>query len=232
MNCIIVDDDNVARIDLENKISQISFLNLVGSCSSAAEASRAIMNQQVDLMILDIMMPEINGLELMKALEAERPQIILISSNKEFAAEAFDFDVTDFLVKPVANERFFRAIAKARRLHEGRTGISSHDENFVFIKVNTRLVKIDIRDILFVEALADYVTVNTSNNKYTIHSTMKEMEIALPERYFFRAHNSYIVRLDRISEIADNCVVMGQKLIPVSRPKIKGLMQKLKLLTH
>jgi DNA-binding LytR/AlgR family response regulator len=230
MNCIIVDDDNIARMDLENKISQISFLNLITSCASAREATKSIMHQQVDLMILDVMMPGMNGLELMKALEAERPQVILVSSNKEFAAEAFDFDVTDFLVKPISNERFFRAIAKARRLHEGRTGISAHDENFVFVKVNTRLVKIDIRDILFVEALADYVTVNTSNNKYTIHSTMKGMEIALPEKYFFRAHNSYIVRLDRISEIEDNCVVIGEKLIPVSRAKIGGLMQKLKLL--
>ena len=231
MNCIIVDDDNIVRLDLENKIRQISFLNLIASCASAAEATKSIMNQRVDLMILDVMMPEMNGLELMKALEAERPQVILVSSNKEFAAEAFDFDVTDFLVKPISNERFFRAIAKARRLHGGRTDISSHDDDFVFIKVNTRLVKIDIRDILYVEALADYVTVNTSNNKYTIHSTMKGMEIALPEKYFIRAHNSYIIRLDRISEIEDNCVVIGEKLIPVSRSKMGGLMQKLKLLT-
>lgn len=231
MNCIIVDDDTVARLDLENKIRQISFLNLIGSCSSAAEATKTLINQQIDLMILDVMMPEMNGLELMKALEAERPQVILVSSSKEFAAEAFDFDVTDFLVKPISGERFFRAIAKARRLHEGRTGVSSHDDNYVFIKVNTRLVKIDIRDILFVEALADYVTINTSTNKYTIHSTMKGMESALPEKYFIRAHNSYIIRLDRISEIEDNCVIIGQKLIPISRSKMGGLMQKLKLLT-
>lgn len=231
MNCIIVDDDEVARLDLENKIKQISFLHLIGSYSSAQEATRSIVNQQVDLMILDIMMPKMNGLEMMKALETEKPQVVLISSNKDFAADAFDFDVTDFLVKPISNERFFRAIAKARKLHEGRTGVSSHDENFVFIKVNTRLVKIDIRDILFVEALADYVTVNTSTNKYTIHSTMKGMEASLPEKYFFRAHNSYIIRLDKISEIEDSCVVIGQKLIPVSRSKISGLMQKLKLLT-
>lgn len=230
MNCIIVDDDTLVRLDLENKISQISFLNLIGSCSSAAEATHYIMSQQVDLMILDVMMPEMNGLQLMKALEAERPQVILVSSSKEFAAEAFDFDVTDFLVKPISNERFFRAMSRSRRLHEGRTGISSYDDHHVFIKVNTRLVKIDIRDILFVEAMADYVTVNTLKNKYTLHSTMKGMENALPKEYFFRAHNSYIIRLDRISEIDDNCIVLGQKLIPVSRSKVNGLMQKLKLL--
>lgn len=230
MNCIIVDDDSVVRLDLENKISQVSFLNLVQSCSSAAEATSALMKEQIDLMVLDVMMPDMNGFQLMKALETERPQVVLVSSNKEFAVEAFDFDVTDFLVKPISNERFFRAIAKARRLHETRTGISSHDEHHIFLKVNSRLVKIDMREIHFVEALADYVTVHTSTNKYTIHSTMKGMEAALPEKYFFRAHNSYIIRLDKIIEIEDNCVVIGQKLIPVSRSKIKGLMQNLKLL--
>ena len=230
MNCIIVDDDALVRLDLENKIGQNPFLNLIGSCSSASEATKCIMDQQVDLMILDVMMPGMNGLELMKALEAERPQVILVSSNKDFAAEAFDFDVTDFLVKPVSNERFLRAIVKARRLHEGRAGIALHDDNYVFIKANARLVKIDIRDILFVEALSDYVTINTANNKYTIHSTMKGIETTLPEKYFYRIHNSYIIRLDRISEIDDNCVIIGQKLIPVSRSRIKGLMQKLKLL--
>lgn len=230
MNCIIVDDDSVARLDLENKVSQVSFLNHIQSCSSAAEATNAIMNQQIDLMVLDVMMPEMNGLQLMKALETERPQVVLISSSREFAAEAFDFDVTDFLVKPISNERFFRAIAKARRLHEARTGISSHDDNHLFLKVNSRLVKVDTREIQYVEALADYVTINTTNNKYTIHSTMKGLENALPAAHFFRAHNSYIIRLDKISEIEDNCVVIGQKLIPVSRSKIKALMQNLKLL--
>lgn len=230
MNCIIVDDDDLMRLDLENKIKEVPFLNLIGICSSATEATKIIMGQQVDLVVLDVMMPEMNGLQLMKALEAERPQIVLVSSNKEFAAEAFDFDVTDFLVKPISNERFFRAVAKARRLHEGKTGISSHDDSYVFIKVNTRLVKIDIRDIQFIEAMADYVVINTTHNKYTIHATLKGMEIALPEKYFFRAHNSYIIRLDKISEIADNCVVIGQKLIPVSRSKTGGLMQKLQLL--
>ncbi len=230
MNCIIVDDDATARLDLENKISQVSFLNPVQYCATATEATSALMNNQVDLMVLDVMLPETNGLELMKALKEERPQVILISSNKDFAVDAFDFDVTDFLVKPISNERFFRAIAKAKKKHESRTGISSHDDEHLFIKVNSRLVKIDTRDILFVEALADYVTINTANNKYTIHSTMKGMERSLSEKNFFRAHNSYIIRLDKISEIEDNCVVIGQKLIPVSRSKIKGLMQKLKLL--
>lgn len=230
MNCIIVDDDNVSRLEMENKVSQVSFLNLVESCSSAAEATSALMREQIDLMILDVMMPDMSGFELMKALEAERPLVVLVSSNKEYAVEAFEFDVTDFLVKPVSNERFFRAIAKARRLHETRTGISSHDDNHIFLKVNSRLVKVDMRDIHYVEALADYVTIHTATNKYTIHSTMKGMEKSLSEKHFFRAHNSYIIRLDKISEIEDNCVVIGQKLIPVSRSKIKGLIQNLKLI--
>src|ERR1051326_2172153 len=230
MNCIIVDDDAVMRLELEHKIGRVSFLNLLTSCSSASQATSALMQNQVDIMILDVMMPETNGFELMKALEKERPQIILISSNKDFAVDAFDFDVTDFLVKPISNERFFRAIAKARKVYESRTSLTSHDDENLFIKVNSRLVKIETRDILYIEALADYVTIHAAANKYTIHSTMKGMEKALPEKYFFLAHNSYIIRLDKISEIEDNCVVIGQKLIPVSRSKIKGLMQRLKLL--
>jgi two-component system LytT family response regulator len=231
MNCIIVDDDKISRLDLGNKVKQIPFLNLIDSCSSAEEATTCMMRQQVDLMILDVLMPGMNGLELMKALQAEKPQVILVSSSKEFAPEAFDLDVTDFLVKPVSNERFLRSIAKAKRFYNEKVGVSLPDENFVFVKVNSRLVKIDVRDILFVEALADYVTVNTINNKYTIHSTMKGMEITLPERHFFRVHNSYILRLDKIAEIEDNYVAIGQKLIPVSRSRVRGLMQKLKILT-
>ena len=230
MNCLLIDDDEMTRLDFENKISQVSFLKLVRSCPSAREASALIMNEQIDLVILDVMMPDMNGLQFMSALDREHPQIILISSNKDYAVDAFEHDVTDFLVKPVTNERFFKAIAKAKRIYEASSGVSSHDDEHIFIKVNSRLVKIDTRDILYVEALADYVTLYTSTSRYTVHSTMKGMETALPQKLFFRAHNSYIIRLDKISAIEDNCVIIGERLIPVSRAKMKGLMQRLKLL--
>lgn len=230
MNCIIVEDSEVARLDFENKVSQVSFLKLVGSCQSAIEASNIIMNMQVDLIILDVMMPEMDGLQFMKALDKERPQIILVSSDKKYALDAFEYDVTDFLVKPVSIERFFKAISKAKKKYDEGSGISSYDNTNIFIKVNSLLVKVDPKEILYVEALSDYVTIHTAKTKHTVLSTMKAMETALPEKYFFRAHNSYIIRLDKITSIEDNCMVIGDKLIPISRSKMKDLMQKLKLL--
>lgn len=230
MNCIIVEDSEVTRTDFENKVRQVSFLNLVGSCTTAIEATNIIMNTQVDLVILDVMLPEMDGLQFMKALDKERPQIILVSSNKKYALDAFEYEVTDFLAKPVSMERFFKAISKAKKKFEEGSGISSHDDLSIFIKVNSLLVRVDSREICFIEALGDYVTIHTTKTKYTIHSTMRAIESALSDKFFFRAHNSYIVRLDKISSIEDNCMIVGEKLIPISRSKMKDLMQRLKFL--
>jgi DNA-binding LytR/AlgR family response regulator len=230
MNCIIVEDSEVARLDFENKVSQVSFLKLVHSCPTAVEATNVIMNTQVDLVILDVMMPEMDGLQFMQALDKERPQVILVSSDKKFAIDGFEHEVTDFLVKPVSRERFFKAISKAKKKYEERSGLSSHDDMSIFIKVNSLLVRVDSREILYVEALSDYVTIHTTKTKYTVHSTMKGMENALADNHFFRVHNSYIVRLDKIASIEDNCMVIGDKLIPISRSKMKDLMKRLKFL--
>jgi DNA-binding LytR/AlgR family response regulator len=230
MNCVIVDDDEITRMDLEHKVRQVSFLKLLASCSTAMEATDVILNEQVDLVILDVMLPGMDGLQLMKALDHERPQIILVSSDKKYAVDAFEYDVTDFLVKPVLNERFFKAVAKAKKVYETISGLSDHDDDSIFLKVNSKLVRIDTRDILFVEALADYVTVHTASGKYTVHSTMKGMEAALQEKNFFRAHNSYIIRLDKITSIEDSCMIISDKMIPISRSKMKGLLQRLKFL--
>jgi len=230
MNCLIVEDDPLSRLDLEYKIRDIPFVNLIGSCGSGSEAVQSILSLHVDLIVLDVIMPDTNGFQLIKNLQAERPQIILVSSDKNFAAEAFDSDVTDFLVKPVSNERLFRALIKAKRIHERKPGGSGDSDPYVFIKTNSRLVKIDMRDILFIEAISDYVAVSTTTNKYTVRSSLKTLESMLPVNHFFRTHNSYIVRLDKIAEIDNNCVVIEKKLIPVSRTKLTGLMQKIKLL--
>ena len=189
MNCIIVEDDELTRQDFEHKVSLVSFLELVSSCASGKEAAGAILNNQVDLVILDVMLPDMNGMQFLETMNAERPQIILVSSNQKFAADAFEYEVTDFITKPVSNERFFKAIAKAKKICETGSGISSHDDQGVFIKVNSRLVRIETKDILFAESLADYVNLYTTGGKYTIHSTMKALEGALPEKQFFRAHN-------------------------------------------
>lgn len=230
MNCLIVEDDEITRLDFEHKVSQVAFLELVGSCSSGVEAAGIMMKNQVDLVILDVMLPDMDGLQLLSTLNTERPQIILVSSNQKFAVDAFEYDVTDFLTKPVSNERFFKAIAKAKKTYEAGSGLTAHDDQNIFIKVNSRMVRIDTKDIMFIEALADYVNLHTTKGKFTIHSKMKTLEEALPSKHFFRVHNSYIIRLDKISSIEDSCLVINETLIPISRSKMKNLLQNLKFL--
>ncbi|MCE3278981.1 MAG: two component transcriptional regulator, LytTR family [Bacteroidetes bacterium] len=230
MNCIIVDDDELIRIDLEEKIRQTMTLNLVGSCGNALEASNIVMTKSVDLIFLDVMMPEMTGLEFIKTLSASRPEVILITSNKEFAAEAFEYDVTDFLLKPISFERFIKAVSKAKRNFDKKGTTINKVDDHIFIKVSSRFVKLDLKNILYIEALADYVTIYTPTDKYTIHSTMKGMENTLPANEFARVHNSFIVRLDKISVIEDNSIIINKTTIPVSRNKFKPLMQRLKLM--
>jgi two-component system, LytTR family, response regulator len=230
MNCIIVDDDEMIRLDLEEKIRQTMILNLVGSCGSAHEASELVLTRNVDLIFLDMMMPGMTGLEFIRTLSASRPEVIMITSNKEFAAEAFDYDVTDFLVKPVSYERFLKAVSKAKRNFDRKgTSINTVDDH-IFIKVSSRFVKLELKDIQYIEALADYVTIYTNSEKYTIHSTMKGIESALPASEFTRVHNSFIVRIDKIIAIEDNAITINKTTVPVSRNRLKPLMQRLKLL--
>jgi DNA-binding LytR/AlgR family response regulator len=228
MNCIIVEDAELVRLDFENKVKHVPFLHLVHSCPSAIEASSVIMNNPIDLVVLDVMLPDMDGLQFMKALDRDRPQIILVSSESKYAVDAFEYDVTDFLVKPVSMERFFKAVAKAKKIYDAGSGISSHDDESIFIKVNSRMVRIDTKDIQYVEALSDYVVLYTLAGKFMIHTTMKRMEGALPRKSFFRTHNSYIIRLDKIVSIEDNCLVIADKLIPISRSKMKPLQERLK----
>ncbi|HEX8515315.1 MAG TPA: LytTR family DNA-binding domain-containing protein [Bacteroidia bacterium] len=230
MDCIIVDDDELVRLDLEEKVNQTVTLNLIGSCRNAMEASNLVMTRNVDLIFLDVMMPGMTGLEFIRTLSASRPELIMITSNKEFAAEAFEYDVTDFLIKPVAYDRFLKAVSKAKRNFDKKgTTINTIDDH-IFIKVASRFIKLELRNILYVEALADYVTIHTPSEKYTIHSTMKGIEATLPSSDFARVHNSFIVRLDKIAAIEDNSISINHNTIPVSRNKLKSLMQRLRLL--
>ncbi|MDF2437629.1 MAG: two component transcriptional regulator, LytTR family [Bacteroidota bacterium] len=230
MNCIIVDDDEMIRLDLEEKIRQTMTLNLVASCSSAIEASGLVLSRNIDLIFLDVMMPGMTGMEFMRTLSASRPEVIMITSNKEFAAEAFDYDVTDFLIKPVSYERFLKAVTKAKRNFDKKgTSINTIDDH-IFIKVSSRFIKLELKNIQYIEALADYVTIYTSTDKYTIHSTMKGIESTLPANEFARVHNSFIVRIDKILAIEDNLITIHKTTIPVSRNRLKPLMQRLKLI--
>lgn len=228
MQCLIVDDDEMIRVDLENRISKMPGLTLAASCGTASEAAGILMSQKIDLVFLDVQLPDMNGMQLLRVLDQNRPDIILITSQKEYAAEAFEYEVTDFLVKPFTDERLLKAVLRASRQRQSNPATAKADH--IFVRVNSVLEKISLAEILYVEAMADYVQIQCGKQRYVVHSTMKALEQSLGDKLFFRVHNSYIVRLDKISKIEDNSVVITDKVIPISRSKIKLLLEQINLL--
>lgn len=215
MNCLIVDDEEMSREVIRKCAERTGFLNIVGVCESAIEAKKLVEETSVDVIFLDIEMPEMTGMELLKNFP-EIPQVVFISSKAEYAAEAFDYDVTDYIVKPVEYSRFLKAAEKAKEISETVQGKGA---DHVFIKKDSRLVRVDFKDMHWIEALADYVNIYTPNERHTVLSTMKAIEAKLPANEFMRIHRSFIVRLDQIKEIEDNTVILDGKAIPISRSK-------------
>ena len=203
MNCIIVDDDQMSCKILEGFVSKSSALNLLGTFSDSVEA-RNILTQRkdIDLVILDIQMPELNGFDFIGSLD-NPPNIIIVSSAEEYALKAFDFNVVDYLLKPVSYGRFLKAIDKTVRYFSRKESNSTVDEE-IFLKKGSSLVKLKLGDIIFIEALENYVTLNTNNDKFTIHFTMKAIESQLPSSVFIRVHRSYIINKSMIQTIKEN----------------------------
>jgi len=226
MNCIIVDDDAITRMEIEHLVSKTPFLKLIKSCSGAMEAYNIVSEHQVDLIFLDVMMPEMSGLDLMKLFYKEQPQVILMTFNKDFALEAFDYDVTDFLMKPISEERFFRAITKAKRGYDTEHK-NGEAKSYIFAKVDNLLVRINTKDILYIEATGNYISVYTEKDRFVVYTTMKGIMKKLCEKDFMRVHLSFIVRIDKISQVDGNTIIINRKLIPVSRTYKDELNEKL-----
>ncbi|NLN31746.1 MAG: response regulator transcription factor [Bacteroidales bacterium] len=220
MNCIIVDDDQLSCKILEGYVLKSSSLNLVGTFNDSVEARNVITERQdIDLVILDIKMPEMDGFDFIMSLD-NPPNIILVTSAEEYALKAFDFNVVDFLLKPVSYGRFCKAIDKTIRYYSRKETASTGDEE-IFIKKSSTLVKLKLKDIIFIEALENYVTLNTRDDRFTIHFTMKAIENQLPSGLFIRVHRSYIINKSMIQSIKDNTLelLVGDtvKNIPVGK---------------
>lgn len=213
MNCIIVDDDDASRSALVQLAKQIDNLVIVKSCSTSIEAMNALKKEPVDLLFLDIEMPEMNGMELLKALD-NRPQVIFTTSHKEYAVDAFEMNVVDYLVKPVTLPRFLKAVAKAKDSNEVKDQVSTGQDYF-FIKKDSVLTKVPIKDILWIEALGDYITVHTKDQRFVLHATLKSVESKLPKDKFIRVHRSYIVQIDNVKKVEDTTVYINDMSIPV-----------------
>jgi DNA-binding LytR/AlgR family response regulator len=220
MNCIIVDDDIMTCKILEGYVSKSTSLNLVGSFSDSLAARDVLTKRQdIDLVILDIQMPEMDGFAFIGSLDFP-PNIIIISSNEEYALRAFDFNVVDYLLKPITYGRFCKAIDKTIRYFSRKENTNSGDEE-IFIKKGSSLVKLKLTEIIYIEALENYVTLNTNEDKFTIHFTMKAIENQLPSGVFIRVHRSFIINKSMIQTIKENTLdlIVGGSLksIPVGK---------------
>lgn len=232
MKCIIIDDDQMSCRVLEDYVNRTSFLNLQKSFTNAVDAINYMKDgNKVNLILLDIEMPEMSGIDFLNTL-SNPPQIIIVSSREKYALEAFEYSVTDYLLKPVTYARFFKAANKALenfdKIQQGG------DEQEIFIKKSNSLVKIKYSEILWIEALENYVVINTKNDKFTIHFTMKAIENQMPGNQFKRVHRSFIVNIREIFSIEDNNVVIklpdGRKLIPIGKSYRDKLLKEINLM--
>jgi DNA-binding LytR/AlgR family response regulator len=217
MNCLIVDDNKIARTTLKQLVSQVSDLQLAGECVNAMEAYNLLREQPVDLLLLDIEMPGMTGIELTRNLQSNRPVIIFTTSKKEYAAEAFDLNVADYIVKPITPARFIQAIDKAREILQSNTEqVKLNEDEFIFIRDSNIVRRLKLSEILYAEAMGDYVKLHTAQKFFAIHSTMKEVEQRLPSPKFLRVHRSFIAAIDKIDTIQEGALIINGKPVPVA----------------
>lgn len=236
MNCIIIDDDKLSRRIIEEFVDKTEGINLVGSYDSAVAAINYLSkndSEPIHLIFLDIEMPEMSGIDFLKSLD-ELPQIIIYSSKEKYALESYEFDVTDYLLKPVQYGRFIKAMNRVKERIEKKEKVATESTE-IFIKNNSSLVRVKYDDILWIEALENYVVLNTFRDKYTIHFTMKSISEKMPSDKFIRIHRSFIVNLSKIKVIEDNSIVIkyegGTKVIPIGKSYKDKLMNDINLIT-
>ena len=229
MKCLVVDDDELSRGILEDLISDTSSLELVASCDDPIKAFNIIKESKIDLLFLDIEMPKMDGISMLKAL-SPLPQVILVTSHDEYAVESYEYDVTDFVKKPISTARFLKAVEKANKRFNTDASLFTTKGETIFIKSDSKLVQINTHKIFWIEALGNYMRVITEDGKYTILSTMKDVANKLPSDEFVRVHRSFIVRLDKIESIEDNYIVINNNQINIGKAYKDGLSGKLNLL--
>lgn len=231
MKCLIVDDNKMARMALRQLVAQVQNLELIAECSNAMEAYNYLNAVPVDLLFLDIEMPDMSGIDLIKQLGNKKPLIIFTTAKKDYALEAFELSVVDYLVKPITPSRFIQAVEKASEaIESNKQEIKVEDQGFVFVKDNGVLKRISIDDILFLEAMGDYVKVHTQQKFHVVHATLKSIEEKLPSARFVRVHRSFIVAVNKIDFIQEGTINIGKTSIPVADTHKSNLNKRLNLL--
>lgn len=218
IRCMIIDDEPIACKGIEEYITEVEFLNLINVCNNAVKAYDFLHSEKVDLIFLDIEMPKLTGIQFLQSLK-NAPAVILTTAYPDYALQGYELDVIDYLVKPVPFPRFLKAANKAKDFLTGRnTGRENAiEKDHFFLKVNSKFEKIFYDEVLYVEALQNYVAIHLPAKKMMSYITMSQVESQLPEHLFMRVHKSYIVSLSKIQSIEGNTLIVGQNQIPVSR---------------
>lgn len=228
LQCIIIDDEPLARTGLREYMQDVEFLQLAGEFDNPMKAIDMLMQQKIDLIFLDIQMPRMTGLEFLKSL-AQPPLVIFTTAYPQYAVEGFELNAIDYLLKPFSFERFWKAVIKAKSLREssGQLAAAGAEPDYFFIKSDNKLIKIKYDEILFVEALQNYVAVHTTEKKYITYLTFRSIEEYLPAGRFVRTHKSFIVAAARVESIEGNDIRIGQHHIPISRTEREAVLQQL-----
>ena len=219
-SCLIVDDEPMARDVIRRYVEKLPLLKLVGECSNAIDAIVFLQNNHVDLIFLDIRMPELLGTDLVKSLQ-NPPRIIFTSAYPEYALEGYELDVADYLLKPVKFERFIKAVHKAFRITEQeappQAAIQKTGSDMIYIRVDRKLVKIVLSELLFIESAKDYVKLFVQDRYYITRQTISSLEAMLNAHEFVRIHRSYIVAIDKVQSFNNESVTIQNKELPIGK---------------
>lgn len=221
LNCIIIDDEPIARKGLVGYCEEISFLKVVGVCKNAMQANDVLHEHAIDLIFLDINMPLLTGLEWLKTLQ-KSPLVIMTTAYPQYALESFSYEVIDYLVKPISFDRFLQAANKAYRLTS-----ATEEEQVFFVKSDKSLKKVNVPSILFLEAMQNYVKIVTSTEIIITHSTLKQLRDNLPSTDFIQTHKSFLVSKQHIEEIIGNQICISDYKIPISVRLKKAVLQEI-----
>lgn len=235
MKCLIVDDEELAVKVIENHIQQIDGMEVAGVCHNAMDAFALLQQQPIDLVFLDIQMPKISGLSLLKSMP-NKPPVILTTAHREFALEGFELDVVDYLLKPISLDRFLKAVGKIYRLQQRAVpvpaqGQSNREENatFFYIKSDRQFIKIPLAEVLYIESLRNHVKIITTTGNYTTLLGISQMEQKLPPQHFIRIHRSYLIAITKVDRFTQTNLFIGEKTLPIGQNYREEVLRRLQI---
>jgi DNA-binding LytR/AlgR family response regulator len=227
IRCIIVDDEPLARKGLSGYIERIDFLQLAGICEDAIQLNSLLKQENADLLFLDIEMPYITGIEFLKN-NSQAPKVILTTAYERYAIQGYELDILDYLLKPISFDRFLKAANKAfDYFRQQQAAPTAAGDDYIFVKADSKLEKIPFADILFAEALENYVAIYTREKKIITHLTLKMLQEKLPGAAFVQPHKSYIVAIDKIASIEGNILHIAQYEVPISKYQKEDFMERI-----